>query len=61
MEPKIRLKGFCEEWEEVSFGSLAKIRRGLTYVPSNITQKGIRVLRSSNIEEDKMKLLPATK
>lgn len=52
MEPKIRLKGFCEEWEEVSFGSLAKIRRGLTYVPSNITQKGIRVLRSSNIEED---------
>lgn len=52
MEPKIRLKGFSGEWEETKFDSLAKIRRGLTYSPSNITAKGVRVLRSSNINED---------
>ena len=51
-EPKIRFKGFSGEWEETKFDSLAKIRRGLTYSPSNITAKGIRVLRSSNINED---------
>ena len=52
MEPKIRLKGFGGEWEETKFDSLAKIRRGLTYSPSNITAKGVRVLRSSNVNED---------
>ena len=52
MEPKIRLKGFSRKWEETKFDSLAKIRRGLTYSPSNITAKGVRVLRSSNINED---------
>ena len=52
MEPKIRLKGFSGKWEEKKFDSLAKIRRGLTYSPSNITVKGVRVLRSSNINED---------
>ena len=52
MEPKVRLKGFCGEWNETKFDSLAKIRRGLTYSPSNIMDKGVRVLRSSNINED---------
>jgi type I restriction enzyme S subunit len=52
MGPKIRIKGFKGEWTETKFASLAKIRRGLTYSPSNVTQKGIRVLRSSNIDED---------
>ena len=52
MEPKVRLKGFCGEWNETKFDSLAKIRRGLTYSPSNIMAKGVRVLRSSNINED---------
>ena len=51
-EPKIRFKGFQGEWEDTKFDSLAKIRRGLTYSPSNITAKGVRVLRSSNINED---------
>lgn len=52
MEPKIRLKVFSGKWKETKFDSLAKIRRGLTYSPSNITAKGVRVLRSSNINED---------
>ena len=50
--PKVRFKGFEEEWKKTKYSSLATIRRGLTYKPENIVSKGIRVLRSSNIEED---------
>lgn len=50
--PEIRFKGFSGEWEETKFGEIATIRRGLTYNPSNIVKEGIRVLRSSNIDED---------
>lgn len=52
MEPKIRFKGFEEEWRKTKYSSFATIRRGLTYSPKNIASKGIRVLRSSNIDED---------
>ncbi|MDX4991941.1 restriction endonuclease subunit S [Streptococcus suis] len=34
------------------FSELAEIRRGLTYSPTSIRKEGIRVLRSSNIDED---------
>ena len=50
--PRVRFKGFEGEWEKVKFGEVAKIRRGLTYSPFNLRDKGIRVLRSSNIDED---------
>lgn len=50
--PALRFKGFEEEWEEKQFSELAQIRRGLTYSPSDIRVNGIRVLRSSNINED---------
>ena len=50
--PQVRFKGFEGEWEKVKFGEVAKIRRGLTYSPFNLRDKGIRVLRSSNIDED---------
>ena len=33
-------------------GDVVNIRRGLTYKPSDISDEGIRVLRSSNIDED---------
>ena len=52
MKPKIRFKGFEGEWKETKYSSFATIRRGLTYSPENIVSKGIRVLRSSNIDED---------
>ena len=39
-------------WEQRKFSELAKTRRGLTYSPTNIRENGIRVLRSSNIDED---------
>ena len=43
---------FFVTWEQRKFESLAETRRGLTYNPSNISPHGIRVLRSSNINED---------
>ena len=51
-KPKIRFKGFNDDWEQCEFSEIAKIRRGLTYNPSNILSDGIRVLRSSNIAGD---------
>ena len=39
-------------WEQRKFAELANIRRGLTYKPNDVTDSGIRVLRSSNINED---------
>ena len=39
-------------WEQRKLNDLVTIRRGLTYKPSDIAENGIRVLRSSNIDED---------
>ena len=50
--PEIRFKGFTDAWEQRKLNNLVTIRRGLTYKPSDIAQNGIRVLRSSNIDED---------
>lgn len=51
-KPEIRIKGFEGEWGKLLFSFVAKLSRGLTYSPDNITTNGIRVLRSSNINED---------
>lgn len=50
--PEIRFKGFIGKWREKSFAEVAKVKRGLTYTPTNIRNEGVRVLRSSNINED---------
>lgn len=50
--PKIRFKGFEGEWKKVKFSDIAYILRGLTYSPNDIVTDGVRVLRSSNIDED---------
>ena len=50
--PKLRFPGFTEDWEQRKLNDLVTIRRGLTYKPSDIAENGIRVLRSSNIDED---------
>ena len=43
-------------WEQRKFDSLARIERGLTYSPTDLNNNGIRVLRSSNIDENYFKL-----
>lgn len=50
--PEIRFAGFTDPWEQRKFKDIAGTRRGLTYKPTDITDRGIRVLRSSNINED---------
>lgn len=50
--PDIRFKGFTDDWEQRKFSDVIKTRRGLTYKPTDVTEIGIRVLRSSNINED---------
>ena len=50
--PKLRFPGFTEDWEQRKLNDLVTIRRGLTYKPSDIAENSIRVLRSSNIDED---------
>ena len=39
-------------WEQRKVIDIAETRRGLTYKPTDISEDGIRVLRSSNINED---------
>ena len=50
--PAIRFSGYTDAWEQRKLNDFVTIRRGLTYKPSDIAEKGIRVLRSSNIDED---------
>ncbi|OKL46226.1 restriction endonuclease subunit S [Boudabousia marimammalium] len=50
--PALRFKGFTNPWQQQLFSDIAKIRRGLTYRPSDVQSEGVRVLRSSNIIED---------
>ena len=60
--PEIRFKGcydedgnwvaFTHPWEQRKFGDVVQVRRGLTYKPSDVQETGVRVLRSSNINED---------
>lgn len=50
--PEIRFSEFTDAWEQRKYKELAETRRGLTYKPSDIVQDGVRVLRSSNINED---------
>ncbi|ASW51183.2 restriction endonuclease subunit S [Streptococcus suis] len=50
--PRLRFPGFTYAWKQRKFSDLAEVRRGLTYSPSAIRSHGVRVLRSSNINED---------
>lgn len=49
-KPKIRFKGFEDEWTPSKLVERLHLRRGLTYCPDDVTNKGVRVLRSSNIQ-----------
>lgn len=45
-----------EGWEEIKLKEVAKYSIGLTYKPSDVCENGTIVLRSSNIQEDKLDL-----
>ena len=56
--PRLRFRGFTEPWEKKKLGEVAEIRRGLTYSPNDVSSdlNSVRVLRSSNINEDRLVL-----
>ena len=54
--PEVRFDGFREEWRKIEFSKIAEVKRGLTYRPIDIRDNGVRVLRSSNINEDQFVL-----
>ena len=54
--PEYRFAGFTGDWEQRKVSEVMETRRGLTFKPSDIRENGIRVLRSSNIDEDRFVL-----
>ena len=56
--PELRFEGFSEPWEQRKVSDIATLRRGLTYSPSDVVPpgQGVRVLRSSNVDEDRFVL-----
>ncbi len=51
---KKRLDGFSGEWEEKKFGDIGQSIIGLTYKPENISDFGTLVLRSSNVQNNRL-------
>ncbi|NGF77167.1 hypothetical protein G5B10_14855 [Fluviicola sp. SGL-29] len=51
---KKRFAGFKDEWKEVKLGEVGEIVNGLTYSPKDVVEKGLLVLRSSNIQNEQL-------
>ena len=49
MEPKIRLKGFSGEWENVKLGEVAPLVGGYAFPSNQFNSVGIPIVRISNI------------
>ena len=49
-----RLPGFSGEWVEKTLGELGECIIGLTYKPTDVSDNGTLVLRSSNIQNDQL-------
>ena len=50
MVPKVRFKGFTDEWEQHKLENMVHFFNGLTYKPNDIRKSGTFVIRSSNIQ-----------
>ena len=50
MVPKVRFKGFTDEWEQRKLENMVHFFNGLTYKPNDIRKSGTFVIRSSNIQ-----------
>lgn len=49
-KPKIRFKGFTDDWEQRKFPEFVSFFNGLTYTPDDVQDTGTLVLRSSNVK-----------
>ncbi|MBE7649017.1 restriction endonuclease subunit S [Tenacibaculum finnmarkense] len=52
---KTKLGWIPEEWEISTLGEIGEIISGLTYSPKNISSEGILVLRSSNVQNRRLR------
>jgi type I restriction enzyme S subunit len=53
MVPTLRFPEFADagDWEERKLGEIGEVVSGLTYSPDDVNEKGVLVLRSSNIQD----------
>ena len=51
---KRRLPGFSGKWEIKRLAEIGQVKTGLTYSPTNVSPYGTLVLRSSNIQQDRL-------
>jgi type I restriction enzyme S subunit len=51
---EVRFPGFEDEWETVELGKVGQVINGLTYCPEDIHEKGVLVLRSSNVQNRRL-------
>ncbi|WP_428958424.1 restriction endonuclease subunit S [Levilactobacillus brevis] len=49
-EPKIRFRGFTDEWERHNLGEIAPLRGGYAFKSTEFQDRGIPVVRISNIK-----------
>jgi type I restriction enzyme S subunit len=49
-----RLPGFSSEWEDTTLGKIGECVIGLTYAPENVVEHGLLVLRSSNVQNNRL-------
>ncbi|MGM9953552.1 MAG: restriction endonuclease subunit S [Intestinibaculum porci] len=49
MKPRIRFKGFTDDWEQRKLTEFVEFFSGLTYTPKDVQEDGTLVLRSSNV------------
>jgi type I restriction enzyme S subunit len=54
---KRRLPGFSGEWQVKKLAEVGQVKTGLTYNPKNVSPYGTLVLRSSNIQDDRLAFL----
>ena len=47
--PKIRFRGFTDDWEQRKLTEFVEFFSGLTYTPNDVQENGTLVLRSSNV------------
>ena len=51
-KPRIRFKGFTEDWEQRKLGDLTPLRGGFTFKSTEFKASGVPVIRISNILSD---------
>ncbi|WP_028835536.1 MULTISPECIES: restriction endonuclease subunit S [unclassified Pseudoalteromonas] len=56
--PELRFPEFNEDeaWKETSLNELGELVSGLTYKPTDVKDEGLLVLRSSNVQDNEIKL-----